>query len=378
MSATQWLNVFRRNSGNELYYGVLTLDSAGDVGTENPVAALSDFYNTAAPVAIRVIPGSATNLVIASARTSGTSAEHLQWREFALSGYSLTGQAAVQAQATPGSAASDNRGFGMEIFGADYGMITCFADGGTLGAYPFRFTATQSIGSLVDSNLGNIASQDQAGQATWKSQTTSNVAYSSTSKISKWTLSEGSPPSLAVAVSHTADLGAWNYGFSSTLSNRGLIVPPPTEEAGGMTAWITNTGFGHWLGEGTTMIMGATASHNGNNLGGYGDATTKNFNRHNIDYVHIDTSGDWVRGVIIAGYPQTGTTGLAAIPVNLNPKEGRVKVGNVSLTTNLTPHDAAPCNFGAAYHADWTTSQILIACEDTAAAPSYISLPITI
>lgn len=375
MSATQWLNVWRRNSDNALYYGVLTLDAAGDVDTENACAALSDFTTGGAAVALRRLGTSATNLLVASGKTASTS--RLELGEYALSGSTLTLQNSLLTQNTSTDGVGTLRGFAVEV-GTDFGVIACYSDNGSIGFYPFRITATQAFGSFVDTDTVGITSQDQAGMMSWQSQSTDNVFYFSTRVLTKIVLSEANPPTLVESDIFSGDAGAWCYGTEAMLSNRGLIVPAPTEAADGNITFITNFGMGQWSGEGNAMTFAQHTSRNGLNMGGYGSDTINLFGRFNLDYVQVDTDGDWVRGVLILAHPAVGTTGLTAIPLNINPKDRRYVAGTPSQTTNLTPHQNLPCNFGACYHSSWTTPGILIACEDTGAAPSYIKLPITV
>ena len=377
MSATQWLNVMRKQTDNSVQYGVLTLDAAGDIDTENACAALSDFTTNGAPVLVRKVPGSSTRVVIASGKT--TSTVQYQWREYDLSGSTLTGQNSLQTQDTAGGGAGDFRGFFMELFGSDYGLIGGFPDSGSMGAYPFKFSATQSVGSLVDTGTISVSSQDQGGALSWKSQLTSNVAYCSSGELTKWVLTEAGPPTMTETSQTGVDnLGSWCYGLGASMAHRGLIVQPPTEATDGNVVWITRLGLGYWAGEGNEIKMAGHTSNHGVNLGGFGEKLINAFSRHNLDFVQVDTSGDWVRGVLILCHTAAGTTGLTAIPLNVNPKDARFVPGTPSQTTNITPASNNPINFGAAYHADWTTSQIQIAIEDGASAPSVIALAITV
>jgi hypothetical protein len=375
MSPTKWLNVARRNSDNALYYGVITLDAAGDVSTQGTYTALSDFTTNGAPVALRRMGDSTTNLLIGSGKTSAT--QRIELGEYALSGDTLTLQNSLLTQNTTNGAASDLRGFSIEV-GTDYGVASVFFSGTAVGFHPFRITSPQAFGTLVNTSTAQVSSQDQAGMMSWKSKSTPNVFYFSTGLLTKTILTEANPPTLTESDGFAVQVGGWGYGTEATLSNRGLIVQPPTEETDGNLMFIAPSGIGGWKGEGNTFRMADFPNRVGINLGGYGTPAVRKFNRHNIDFVHVDTSGDWVRGVVIAAHPAAGTTGLTAIPLNVNPKDQKFTAGTPLQTTNLTPHQDAPCNFGAAYHADWTTSQILIACEDTAAAPSIIKLPITV
>ena len=93
-----------------------------------------------------------------------------------------------------------------------------------------------------------------------------------------------------------------------------------------------------------------------------------------IEFVQVDVVGDWVRGVVVGAYGPT--TGLQAMPMNVNTVTGQFVSGDASTTTNISPHANAPINFGAFYLS--TGPHILIFCEDTAAAPSYIELPVTV
>ena len=373
MSATKWLNVARRNSDNALYYGVITLDAAGDVSTQGTYTALSDFTTNGAPVALRRMGDSTTNLLIGSGKTSAT--QRIELGEYALSGDTLTLQNSLMTQNTTNGAAADLRGFAIEV-GTDYGVVAAIYDGSSVGFHPFRITSPQAFGTLVDTDTTAVQGQDQAAMMSWKSQSTTNVFYFSTGVITKTILTEANPPTLTESDGFTPSVNSWGYGTEATLSNRGLIVQPPTEETDGNLMFIVNTGIGGWKGEGNTFRM--NNSGGADNLGAFGTPAVRSFSRHNIDFVHVDTSGDWVRGVVIAAHNASGTNGLTAIPLNVNPKDQKFTAGTPLQTTNLTPHQDAPCNFGAAYHADWTTSQILIACEDTAAAPSIIKLPITV
>lgn len=375
MSATKWLNVARRNSDNALYYGVITLDAAGDVSTQGTYTALSDFTTNGAPVALRRMGDSTTNLLIGSGKTSAT--QRIELGEYALSGDTLTLQNSLLTQNTTGGAAADLRGFSIEV-GTDYGVVAAFYDAGSVGFHGFRITSPQAFGTLVDTDTTAVSTEDQAGMMSWKSQSTANVFYFSTGVLTKVILTEANPPTLSESDVFTTSVSNWAHGTEATLSNRGLIVQPPTEETDGNMMFIVRNGIGGWKGEGNTFRMSNVSNGGGINLGAFGTDAIRAFSRHNIEFVHVDTSGDWVRGVVIVAHPAAGTTGLTAIPLNVNPKDQRFVVGTPSQTTNLTPHQDAPCNFGAAYHADWTTSQILIACEDTAAAPSIIKLPITV
>ena len=371
VSATQWLSVYRLNSNNSMSYGILTLDAAGDVDTINGRAALGAFTTIGAPVVVKKVPG-VDKVVIATGDTVGTIRAEIG--AYTFSGSTLSIDGSLITQNTVDNVASDLRGFNMHLFGADFGMIMFMSVGGTLSGYPFRYTTTQSIGS-IETSSGTVTSLVGSGVPIIPAGLTANVCYSLDALNVKWTLSEANPPTLA-----STELESVTGGGQMTANavgagtyNHQTIIEPPVRATDGNVCLVNPDGIFQWAGEGSPMQA------NMGNMGtftGFDVAAIPGI--HNIDFVTVDTVGDWVRGVVVGCYPLAGTTGLFATPLNVNPLTGAKVVGVTKATTNLTPHATAPCNFGAAFHEDWTTKQILVACEDTAGGPSIIKLPITV
>jgi hypothetical protein len=372
LSQTKGVNVFRRISDNAMYAGVIDFDGNGDVDTINAAAALSDFTTGTGVMAVRLVPGSSSKLVVSSAKMTNNIG--IELCVYDVSSGTLTIDGAKITHTLAANTPSYFQCFGLVVFDGDYGIASCYASGSSIDGIPFRITnGSQAFGTRVAASQAP-GTQDGASSFMYASQVTDKVAYQFGGlKGSKWTLTAGSPPTLA----HTSDInsvavGNSTYGLEGILNQVGSIVQAPTASQDGEIMWVIGEGIGGWSG-GSDPWSGVAAPVSANNYGRVLANTISFYGRHNITFVQVDTSGDWVRGVVVG---TTGTSGIQATPANLNVVDRRVVAGATLKTTNLTSHANAPANFGAMYFSGGPCIQVF--CEDTAAAPSHIKLPITL
>jgi hypothetical protein len=372
LSQTKAVNVFRRNSDSAMYAGVIEFDSSGDIGTISNAAALSDFTTGTGVMAVRLVPGSSTKIVVSSADlTNDKSIELCVYDE---SSGSLSIDGAKIAHTLAANTPSYFQQFGLMVFDGDYGIASCYASGTSICGIPFRITnASQAFGTRVNSS-DTPGCQDGAGSFMYASALTDKVAYQFGGlNGQKWTLTAGSPPTLAhTSTINSVDVGNGTYGFEGILNQVGSIIQAPNPTNEGEIMWMVGAGVGGWNGVADEW-RATSAPASCNNLGTLINNSPYLFGRHNQTFVPIDSSGDWVRGVFVG---TNGTSAIMAIPVNVNVVQQRYIVGTLSRTTNLTPHADAPINFGAMYFSGGPCIQVF--CEDTAAAPSYIKLPVTV
>lgn len=376
----QKLSCTFRHDGGAMYGGVIDLDSNGHVATVNTATALTIFDTIKTPVAAKLVPGTYDN----SPRIVVATSTRVSPREFQIGVYDLSDSYTIHGAVIEKAGAADVNPIveGLEVCltGPDYGILFAKSDNIVSSATPFKFTTTQSIGSDVNTD-GMPWGTGETMSFAYESEATHGKVYNigGNGRGTEWDLTEDTTPTLALtsyinASSTSVGAMAHIHGVSTHF---GCLVRPPVASADqdGAFMLVSYAGLRHWPGKrGTNEI--AWDGNNPFNVGTFIPPGAQLYNQHNFTFVQVDTDGDWVRGVTVGPY---GTTGLQLIPINVNPLTGEfVRGTTATTTTNISPHRETTLNFFAGYQGIGDSTHILIFCEDTAAAPSYLEVPVTI
>ena len=390
MSATSLLRSWVETSSGDCMVGEIVLNADGTVASVATANDLSSALSSQlTQFIVRKVPGSSTRIVIS--RPLNTSPLSHRFATYDLSSGSLSLHGAVITKAaTTNSSFCAVLGMEMTLVDADYGVI--FGKDRAINndsAHPIKFTTGgggQEFGSVHDSPESFAGNGSVAGPA-WLSTETANRIYSKLGvQAERWDLTASDPPAVADTTLTTGvDLYiagvAPGGGFHWSVWKRDHILFRPQEDPddGSVTVYCTvqegaaahNLVFAFYDVPTETVIYSSSLAYLGAGLGGGGGPVTSQANHIDHTLVQVDTVGDWHRCVAIG---TNDTTGLYALPVNVNPLKKLMNHGTMSYTTNLTPHN----NNGNGLDASFNGSNILIVCEDTAAAPSTITLPVTV
>jgi len=387
MSATSLLRSWVETSSGDCMVGEIVLNADGtvaSVATANDLS--SDLSSQLTQFIIRKVPGSSTRIVIS--RPSRASPLSHKFATYDLSSGSLSLHGAVITKAaTADSASCAVIGMEMTLVDSDYGII--FGKDRAINhdsALGIKFTTGgggQEFGAVHDSPEIFAGNGSVAGPA-WLSTETANRVYAKLGTQSeRWDLTASDPPAVADTLLTAGGVkyisgGSPGGGFHWSVWKRDHILFQPQDDPddGSVTAYCTvqEAAGAHNLRFVFVNVPNETVHYSG----GFADLATAGGGpitgqANHIDHtlVQVDTVGDWHRCVAVG---VNDTTGLYALPVNVNPGAELIHYGTISYTTNLTPHN----NNGNGLDASFNGSNILIVCEDTAAAPSTITLPVTV
>ena len=394
MSATSLLRSWVEVSSGDCMVGEIVLNADGtvaSVATANDLS--SDLGSDLVQFIVRKVPGSSTRIVISrpnkeTANSSGTPTH--KFGTFDLSSGSLSKHGAVITQAATGGGDTNANhavaAMGMELTltDSDYGILFAQDTSTSVTAWPIKFTTGgggQEFGTVHQGSAG-LQGGGNFGGPSWLSPDTNNRIYSKMgTQLQRWDLTEADPPTCAdTDLDGPATQDSKGIHWSVTKRDH-VLLPPDDPDDGTFAVFGT-----HSEGGGATEMRflffdpadevtqyGYSLVTETFGLDSWNPGTSIPDNNH-MDHclVQIDTVGDWHRCVLVG---PNDTTGLYALPINVNiAKKSYHRAAAISLTTNLTPHS----NNGNGMDATFNGSNILIICEDTAAAPSTITLPITV
>lgn len=374
MSSTLLVNVTRKITSYELYIGGIDLTSAGEISTIQNAQDITSDFTVQARVTVMATRLTDTRIVVCVYKN--TSPTGFEFQTYDYSGGTFT-KHGTKLTYTPGTDHASQGFSSMIKVDADHVCLSHY--GGSVNrndAVLAKVTNTKNVGTAL-TDLGNGTGTGllwlcgYAGEIFMGSFGKGYVRMTANTSTQALTVVDYTVPASSGTI-----FGARGTAVPGDGSQHNFTLATPT--ASGQVCAFNNQdhkgGLVWWDGYVLNSPSLYGGAPNPSFVGVVGDVATVNANMRNSGGVKIDETSPWMRTVMVIG---NSTTGLAAVPMNINMETGAGVRGTQVRGTTITPHSATlESNFGVAYDPAW--AHIWVFCQDTAAAPSYCKLPVTV